>query len=497
VNNNKMIDQKKRIYKTGCLAAITAACLLALVPEARSNLLRVQTLGNQRIALVDEDNQVNPYDMGRNPACLLDDFELSWTRFKIGGDRMSGDVLRPFDAGDQKLLYGAAAGRKRLGERHAIVGGFTYEGQWRNGVYRSIERDPYNDSFYLTDLTEGDFEAYGPSATVDYALQISKRWCIGAGIDYALSTALKQQYTRPEIVHNNLRINMGLAWKPVSRLVLGAWARPQRIQNRTEFAPDETGTDNIIHRYSGAGIYEIRSFSSYSIREVMEGIETGVQTFLMTDRLQIGATITYELNENDIRYGSTRREHEGFWQQTRYGAEIVSRYTPQGSPLTVGLRARVLRDDAWAKRPEYDDVLLFDNPVDMESVGGGVTLRLPGTGLLMSTEYILNHYDVTVEDHGARQYRRADVVQNVARLGVEYDLWDLHSIRAGAEAIDFLIDRQLIMPPNTDRYRFSAGFRYRTGYWDIESQVTYERYTQDVLGLERDGVGVIVWFSHI
>jgi hypothetical protein len=227
------------------------------------------------------------------------------------------------------------------------------------------------------------------------------------------------------------------------------------------------------------------------------GIESGLQVFLMTGPWQVGAKASYALEENDIHYGTTRRHHEGIWQNTKYKAEIVSRYTPSGSPLTLGVRGRVLREDGWAKRPQFDEVLLYDNPLNMESIGGGLTLRVPGTGLLLGSEYILNHYDVKVEDHGAQVYRRADVIQNVGRLGVEYDLFELHSLRAGAEIVDFVIDRQLVMPPNVDRYRFSAGFRYRTGYWDIESQFIYEYYTQSAADLDRNGVGVIVWFSHI
>jgi hypothetical protein len=216
----------------------------------------------------------------------------------------------------------------------------------------------------------------------------------------------------------------------------------------------------------------------------------------MTERLQLGAVLKYGLHETVIDYGTTKREHHGFWQRTTYDLELISRYTPKGSPLTMGLRGRVMRDDGWAKRPEYDNVLLYDNPLRLESVGGGVTLRLPSGGPLLAAEYVMNHYQITVHDYGAQLHRSADVVQHVARLGMEYDLFGLHSLRAGVEAKDFLIDRQLLTPPNVDRYRFSGGFRYRTGYWDIETQLVYDYYTQSVHELERSGLGFIVWFSH-
>jgi hypothetical protein len=486
-----------REMKMGCVAFLALVILVANSDSGLCNELRVWTLGNQRIALTDEDNQVNPYDLGRNPAYLLLDFELPWSRFAFGGSNESGDPLRPFDAGTEKLAYGTAAGRKKLGDRHAIMGGFSYHGRWQDDVSRSLEEDPYNDPFYLTDQTTGNFEYFGPSTSVDYSLRLTSKFYLGAGFDYRLSTGLKQEYTRPEIVHNYLRGNFGVIYKPAAVMNFGLFARPVRLQNRTEFARNDEGFDNIIYRYSGDGIYEIRAYSSYTIREVLNGVETGAQGFLTTRRLQLGAILTYELNEIDIRYGSSTREHLGLWQSTKFDLELISRYTPEGSPLTLGLRGRVMRDDGWAKRPEYDNVLLYDNPVRLESVGGGATLRLPSGGPLLAGEYVMNHYRVTVHDYGAQLHRSADVVQQVARLGMEYDLFALHSLRAGAEARDYLIDRQLLTPPNVDRYRFSAGFRYRTGYWDIETQLVYDYYTQSVVELERSGLGFIVWFSHM
>jgi hypothetical protein len=487
------LDRKK----IGCALALAAAFLMLTGTRAPGNELRVSSLGNPRIALVDEDNQINPYDFGRNPAYLLNDFELSWSRFSLGGRHESGDVLRPYDPREETLAFGTATGRIKLGERHAIWGGFRYHGLWQYDVHRSLEHDSYHDPFYLTDLTTGDFEYFGPSTAFDYSLRLTEKLYIGAGFDYSLSTGLKQQYTQPEIVRNYLRGNLGVIYQLTSSWALGAVARPVRLQNRTEFAKTEEGLDNIIHRFYGDDIFDVRAFSSTTIREVLWGVDAGVQSFIMTDRLQLGAVIGYGLHENDLRYGTSRREHYGFWQSTTYDFQFISRYTPAGSPLTLGLRGRVLRVDGWAKRPEFDDVLLYDNPLQTESFGGGLTFRLPPAGPLLAAEYVLNHFDVTVNDYGAKLYRHLDVIQNIARLGVEYDLFGLHSIRAGVEATDFLVDRQLKLPPNVDRYRFSGGFRYRTGFWDIETQLLYDYVTQATNEWKRDGLGFVVWFSHI
>ncbi len=82
------------------------------------------------------------------------------------------------------------------------------------GVSRSLEIDQYNDPFYMTDLTTGDFQHDGPSMSADYALRIRPKLFVGAGFDYDISTGLKDTYTKPEIVHNKFMANLGITYEP-------------------------------------------------------------------------------------------------------------------------------------------------------------------------------------------------------------------------------------------------------------------------------------------
>ncbi|HER43945.1 MAG TPA: hypothetical protein ENO08_05750, partial [Candidatus Eisenbacteria bacterium] len=342
------------------LPVVLTGIILLAAQCALGGDLRISTLGNQRIALVDEAGRINPYDFGRNPAYLAGDFEYSWMRFVFGLEEESGELKREYDPLLVNNLYVGFDGVRQLSENQVVSAEFRYTRLWQREMYHSLELDQYNDPFYLTDLTTGDFEYYGPSTKVDYGLRIGERLYIGAGFDYDISTGLKQEYTRPEIVHNYFRGNFGLIYEAADGWLLGLVARPVRLQNRTKFEKTEEGFDNIFYSYSGDGIYELHSVSSYQITELLYGVDLGAQSFFMTDRFQAGALFNYTFEQNELQYKVTNRELRGFWQDEAYDLKLRARYTPEGLPLTMGVSARYMDREGWAKRPEFDEVLLYE-----------------------------------------------------------------------------------------------------------------------------------------
>jgi hypothetical protein len=464
---------------------------------AWGNELRISTLGNQTLALDDEDGRLNPFDFGRNPAYLMLDFEFPWMRFVAGVEEQYGELKRPYDPRLVNDSYLGFTGIEKLGENHIAQGRFDYVRSWHKGLYRDLEIDHYNDPFYLTDETTGDFEYFGPSMSVDYAYRINPDLYLGAGFDYDISTGLKDRYTRPEIVHNYIMGNLGLLYKAGESLFFGAIARPVRVQNRTKFEKTDEGFDNVIYSYYGDGIYEIRAVSGYTIYEILYGVEVGLQSFYMTDRLQVGANLDYGLDQNELKYNATRKDLKGLWQNTSYDLDVRARYSPEGAPVIVGLRGRYLYEDGWAKRPDYDDVLLFENPVSLISAGGGVSYGFREAGIVVSAEYMMNMYDIEASDYGANSFRKTDVIQNIGRLGLEYNISNVYSFRGGVEVTDYLVERWLKLPGNTDRYRFTGGLEYHYSWWQLELELMYSRDSHENLDETRRGLSGMIWVTRL
>jgi hypothetical protein len=490
-------SQMKRFLSLtgGGLAAFAGFALILGASPVRADGLRMSTLGNCSIALLDENNGVNPYDFSRNPASLLSEFGDAWVRMTMNFDQVSGELKRPYDPLFVDDSFIGFEGRKRLNEGQVIWGRFTYDRLWQRELSHSLEIDQYNDPFYLTDHTTGDILYYGPTSRVDYALRLTPTVTLGAGFDYDISTGLKDVYTRPQIVHNYFKGNLGLAIDAAPHWLLGFTFRPMRIQNRTDFDKTDEGYDNQIFRYAGDAIYEVRSFSTYSIRELLWGGEGGVQSFITTTRVKVGMDFTYGLVENKIKYNATNPEAVGFWQDQAYNFRMLMRYTPVDAPLVLGVSAQAMNEDGWARRPRFPNVLLYDNPIKLRSAGAGASYLVRPLRLLVSGEYVLNAFEIDANDYGANSFTHRDVTQNIGRLGLEYAAYNVFAVRAGIEATDYLIDRWLKLPANIDRYRFSAGGAYTWHFWQIEAELLYARGTRENDDRERTDLGGILWFT--
>ena len=492
--------RRNAISRAAGLAAALCTAIVGTGPAARSDEIHTSTMGNCSIALPDRDNQLNPYDFGRNPAYLISDFEDAWVRLAFSLSEDQGGLKRPYDPQLQNDARATFQGRKRLSDRQATAGFFRYERLWQREQRYSLEGDPYNDPFYLTDRTTGDLKHWGPVMAVDYSLRLGDRAAIGAGLDYEISTGLKDYYTRPEIVHNYARGNFGLILQPRRAWLVGFIVRPERLQNRTNFDKADEGYDNIIYRYSGDGIYEIRSFSSYTLKELGHGTELAVQNFVMTGRLGIGAALSYRYADNSIRYNITTPEEVGYWQDETVDFRLLARYTPRSFPIVFGLSGRTMNQDGWAKRPRFEHVLLYDNPIKLRSIGAGASWHVAPAKLTVAADYVLNSYDIEANDYGANAFREQEFVQNIGRLGVEYAAYDVYAVRAGVEVTDYLADRWLKLPVNTDRYRFSAGASYQMHWWRVEAELLYARNTTEASGyedLQRRNLSGIVWFTRL
>ena len=479
----------------GLAAAVSAVIVLAGTTNALGDGLRTSTMGNCSIGLVDSDNQLNPYDFGGNPAFLLLDFETVWNRMVVSYDEQSGSLKRPYDPMLVNDSYIGFAGRRRLSDNQAVWGQFEYDRFWQREQPHSLEIDSYNDPFYLTDKTTGDILYYGPASSVNYSLRLGPKVLFGAGFDYSISTGLKNKYTRPQIIHNYFHGNLGLIVEANPHWTLGLMARPLRIQNRTEFDKTDEGYDNQIFRYSGDAIYEIRSFQSYSIRELLRGGELALQNFYRTDRINVGTVLTYGLVENKVMYNAIDPEEAGFWQDETIDFQLLARYTPKDMPFTLGLSGRAMNQDGWAKRPRFPNVLLYDNPIKLRSLGAGGSYFIRPLDLAVSGDYVLNAYDIEADDFGANLFQHRRFTQNIGRLGLEYTAYNVFSLRGGVEVTDYVVDRWLKLPSNMDRYRFTAGGSYSWHLWQVEAQLLYGRNTKENDDRERRDLSGILWFT--
>ena len=478
------------------LLTILLACTLAGA-GARADGLRLRSLGGATLAIEDRDNGINPFDFGRNPAWLGNDFDYQYIRFIANLDETSGDLRRLYDPGVINDFYVGFSGIKSLSDRQVVSGYIDYQRLQDRETPFNLESDQYNDVFYLTDQTIGDFEYYGPRTSVDYSLRLRDDLYIGAGFDYEINTGLKQEYTRPQIVHNYFRGYFGLTWQPSSEWVLGASYIPTRLQDRTKFEKPDEGFDNVVLIYSGDDIYELRAFSSQQFMETMYSHVFSAQAFYMTGDLSAGLIGKVGTKDNELKYSPSRMYEKGYWEQTLYELDLRARYAPEGTNWALGLTGGIKSDDGWGVRPDFDEVLLYDNPYRVYRAGFGAAYRIAPVDVTLIGEYVLEKNDIEANDYGAGLTRKSDAVTNIGRLGVEKRILNVYSFRAGFELTDYPIDRWLKLPQNIDIYRYTAGIGYYIGGWEIDLHLMYADWRKDDTDRERNEMGAVLWFTRI
>lgn len=496
---NFLEDNVRRYFgKSGrglLLVLLLTTAFLISGRDARSDQLRVSALANAGLAVEDRDNQINPFDFGRNPAWLFLDFEQPYIRFIASFDEIHGGLKREYDPRLANDLFVGFSGIKSLGSRQVAAGYIDYQRVGQRQVYHSLESDQYNDPFYLTDLTTGNFQYTGIRTNVDYSFRIREDLCVGGGFDYNINTGLKSVYTRPEIIHNYFRGALGVTWEAKKGFVLGLIYRPTRRLNKTKFVRTDAGYDNIIYSYAGDGIYEIRTISGYTVNELLHGHEGTLQMFYMTDELSAALTTTYGKRDTDIRYSATKRIKEGYWEEELIDIRMISRYKLAGKRLSIGISGSFTDNDGWGVRPAFDEVLLYDNPYRCLSGGAGVSYLFMPLDIMVAAEYIARKYDIKVYDYGASLFRESGVVTNIGRIAIEKNILNVYSFRFGFELTDYPVDRWLKLPQNIDRYRFTGGAGYYMSGWEIDLHLQYSRGVKEGFDEEREELAAVVWFT--
>jgi hypothetical protein len=239
----------------------------------------------------------------------------------------------------------------------------------------------------------------------------------------------------------------------------------------------------------------MRNFQTYSIREVLRGGEGALQAFYTTNRLAIGMIGTYRLVENKINYNATTPEEAGYFQDKVTDWQLLARYQPADIPLVLGLTGRATNQEGWARRPKFPDVLLYDNPMQLRSVGGGTSYLVRPLNLMVAADYVLNYCDIEVDDFGMHFVDHRHFYQNIGRLGLEYTAYNVFTLRGGVEVTDYVADRWLKLPPNTDNYRYTMGGSYTWHFWQVEAQLLYGRSTKENDDRLRNDLSGILWFT--
>ncbi|MFH0988430.1 MAG: hypothetical protein V1799_00250 [bacterium] len=430
--------------------------LLIFLQICQASETRVRSMGAFKFSLRDPDRGFNLYDFGKNPAWLYQDEQVSWLRISPAFTTQSGDYHRLFDPGDVDRYSAAFDGVKVQGEKGTFRGYTSYDVEYRNNVYRSLESDPYfGDAFFFCDTTTGNFRYNGPKVGFQYSLELFPSFYAGAGLTYQILDGLKSIYTRPKTLYRGVEGTVGIAYQVDENLALGLSITPSDIQERIE-SQSEDLLDVETYKFRGEK-YSTRyrgSTSSYKIHH--EGFDVSSQLqWALEMKAELAARAGYNFNQTTILVpqGLLKEVEEGYAPKGFWYAEIISHY-PASEEIDLSASVSYNSIKSWSKNSVYD-LRLWEWDAQELSLGMGASYRLsPKT--LFALEYEFGSWSADSSKYIDARFSSWNMKCHTLRTGGEAELLPKIQVRLGCQLQ--MADKDLIFGKDEFfGYRVSAG----------------------------------------
>lgn len=435
---------------------------------------RIQAMGNAWLVVEDEDNQLNLYDFGTNPAWLINDQNRKWLKIFTTAQHISGDFKRSYDPGQTNEYHIIFDGVKPLGNHQIFRGQVDYRGEFRSRVPYAIERDIYReDPFRAMDNTIGRSEFIGPKIHVEYSRQITRRLFAGASLEYLIESGLKKDFPKPGNTYRNLGFGLGLAWQLSQSTVLGLNFRYNNLQNTLEMV--EPGRNEtralVLRRYRGETVFTLKQGSNERFFN-REGYALNFQLCSEpASRWKVGAQAHFQFDSLYVSNDRNPPASEGYWEMTGYGLHIKSYYDFSAFPIRLGLDFKHFQANDWARHPNFE-VLLGDDKTREDEIGLGLGYLPKNRRFALVAAYHWGVSDYSKQDYVSDLAADGDLVTHHFQLGSEKKLAAQWYLRLGGELVKYEPDNELnqfsIFEEQYWQYGCNLGLGWRLGAMEVE-----------------------------
>jgi hypothetical protein len=411
---------------------IGAALLLLLASQARTQLLRQESMGGVSYALQDDEQRLGLYLFGGNPAAMLRDRTLDRLTIAPSTGAVWGDYRRKYTPERVNSYVVNFDGIKTLGEKGTFRGSTSYDVENRRGVYRSIKRTPYaGEAFFVTDTTSGNFTYNGPTVAFAYSYELLPHLLIGADVRYRVYDGLKSVYSMAKTLYREVGGAAGVVYEVEDNLAFGLTLRPSDVQERIEAKSDDLldveifnfrGDTFATRRRSASVEHRVRrAGKEYGVQGVWHPL-TGVEAALRAD---YGTSATRDIitavYEKDV--------DAGYMQEEMYGGDIRIRWNASEA-LVFGATAGYRSLRQWSRNPA-PDLLVWDSRFRETVFGGGLAVRTMEDGPLLVAEMdiVLRSADSAKFIDNTHRSLTANGIR--VRAGVEQSMSEDLTIRGG------------------------------------------------------------------
>ena len=396
-----------------------------------AQISRTEAMGGLTFSIIDEDQKLDPFMFGGNPAYLWQSrksMRLDITQFNNAD---YGDYRRKFSS-ERNFNTGAnVLGVQPLGKSGTFQGKAYYFYNKRSNVYRTLKHDTYaGEAFYFTDTTSGDVIFNGPLFEFSHSVPVTNKLNFGAVFGYGLLNGLKKVYTYGETVYRNVYGKAGITYAITDNLTLGADYEIFDIRERIT-ASDVNLFTVITYHYRG-DTHRIElsgSKQKYTIEK--HGSRFGGQIYFTPDeRTQIGIKGNYSTSDTKSIFPISGLEvTDGYSWFRNYSFEVRARYSITKNFIVSAIGNYVNRY-SWSENAK-NNLLLWEWATS--NITGGIGISSQGIlrGLTFGFEYRLGSVAVDSSKYIDNSFTTLSSINHDFRFGFEYEILKNYFVRVG------------------------------------------------------------------
>ncbi len=474
--------------------------LIILFSNVSASDLRVKTMGQMKLIVRDEDNQLNLYDFGGNPAWLLKDQTKSWLKPVFTSDMVTGDFKRIYDPESSVDVDAVFEGVKIMDENQAFRGLVNYHNLSLNNVYQAIIREPYEEHpFRLADNTTGNINYWGPTVSAEYSRNLyNQKLLMGASLDYLIETGLKDYFPQSRTVYRYAGLGAGIAYIVNSKLTLGTIFKYSHTQEFTECIPPSSNDPRSISvmKFRGEIIGSERIGSMERFTKIAHYHIAFQSSYKPLNFLETALSLQYNFDELDATESRSKPVKDGTWQLSGYEMHWKNRLRTPGVPFIFGFSFDRIYFNDWARHPRYD-ILLGDDHFSENSVSFGFAYEPQSLPFLIGTEVHFSFQDADKKDYVSQLFEKGHVNGKELKFGGEARLLRNWAVRAGYVYLDKETNPNLLsfsefLPENRAHvFTFGLGLIQESMESEIYAYVSRQRPTENSANLHRDSLGLL------
>jgi hypothetical protein len=434
--------------------------------EFRAQKSRTLSMGGLTFSIVDKDESFDPFEMGNNPAWLINNekdprlditpsLNNSWGNYR---EKYSPEGTANYNIG--------FIGVKPLGNAGTFRGSAVYDYELRRKNYRTLKKDTYaGEAFFFTDTTAGDFRYNGPTFEFMHSLELFDNLFIGASVDYQISDGLKKIYTYAQTLFRNVSGNIGVAYKLSENFSAGVNYYLFDSQERIEASDVNLFTVRTFHYRGDTYAVELRG-SSQNYKLKKKGNKFSGQLYLNTDSdIEIGLTGGYKSSNTSVNFPVSNiiDNEDGYANFDEFLFQLKGRYGIS-KRATIGISSGYLKNKSWSKNTLRNLLLWEWEYTDMNAGVGASYFLLPET-FLIGLEYEIHFVQSDSSKYVDNKSSSLESLDHLIKLGMEYKISEEFFIRAGynftALVHDFIIGGNDIQ---INLYTVGCGIRFSDSF---------------------------------